>query len=294
MRSISFTILSATIFAALAAPAFAGPNDQASPGRTQLPLSEAASSSTLIDSIPAPTFGPLKLTAGYKSQNTAGRTAEMADSNGRHYKMKNEFYAGLIHTSGWGASVMGVQSGEAYGAEARNRYSAGDPSLTIVHPAIYQNDDVKVFGQLRKYFAETARSLDRSQNQYAYYLFTTYSMGKGVNLFNQLTPRYFVQSYYKDTDANYYVEDYTTIAKTQNSWFKYGVGQHSQVEWHYKTTDGAVTEVYPFVDFVFSKNIYLEPRFYMPVYRTTGAVYDSPNSVSIDQSQAELFVQVSI
>ena len=293
MRILSLAVLTATLSAAVVS---AAPNDQAIPGRTQISVSDSASSpsNTIIESIAAPTFGPMKLSAGYKSQNTGGRTGELADEKGRRYKMKNEFYAGLTHSSGWGVTAMGVQSGESFADETRSHFAAGDPSVTLAHPALYQNEDLKVTGQFRKYFAESARSLDRNQNQYAYYLFATYALGKGVNLFNQLTPRYFAQSYYKDTDTTHYVEDFTTIAKTQNSWFKYGLGQHSQFEWHNKTTNGTVTEIYPFVDVVLSRNIFVEPRFYLPVYRTGGAVYDAPKSVSLDQTQAELFVQVSI
>jgi hypothetical protein len=262
---------------------------------TAVAPSESAGSTTsaLFPSVKAPLLGPFKVTAGFKSFDATGRPQESGFQNGRTSRMRNEFYAGLIHESGWGLSVMGVQYGETYKDNNKSNYGAIDPSVTLIHPKIYDDGTLKLFGQLRRYFPASAFTLSRHQEQYAYYLFATYKMPRAVDMFNQLTPRYFAQDFYKPSDSVYFVEDYTTITKKINSWFKYGIGQHTQVEWHESTSPGRVVELYPLVDFVMNDNMFFEPRVFIPIYKTN-EVWDSPRAVSLDSTMFELFWQASI
>jgi hypothetical protein len=188
---------------------------------------------------------------------------------------------------------MAVTTGSVYADDSRNNVGAGDPSVTLIHPVLYKDRDMTISGQFRRYFPVSDWASNRNQQQYAYYMFTTYAFGHGVNAFNQLTPRFFQQSYYKPSDTHFMTEDYTTLTKQVASWFKYGLGQHTQIEWHDQTSMGQTVEVYPLADLVFSKNISVEPRYYLPVY-SMNRVYDAPKSVSLGDSRAEIYMQITI
>jgi hypothetical protein len=258
-------------------------------------------SSMLLPSLKAPKIGSFTIKAGAKIQNTAARSSDsdVKSRQGRYVKVKNEYYVSGVHDSGWGLSAMGVQSGQYFSDNSINKngpsdvISEGDPSLTILHPDLYKNDNLRVWGQFRRYFAGTARTRKLGQEQYAYYLFSNYKMAHGLALFNQLTPRYFSNNHYSPADTKLYAEHYIVLTKEQANWFKYGVGAHSQIEGHEKTATGGVIEVYPLVDFVFSQNIFIEPRVYLPVYKHK-EVYDSPTAVSLNNAQAEVYMQISM
>jgi hypothetical protein len=298
MKAVYSFILIATSAFVTGSSVFAATD--VAPSATQsaiVPVAPVTTTSTttsgILPSLAAPKIGPFTASAGVKSQNTAGRTNELAKGAGRRYKMKDEYYGGLTHTSGWGLSAMAVQAGESFGDPDKDHYASGDPSVTMAHPKLYDDGSLKITGQFRRYFANGLRSVDRHQAQYAYYMFTTYNMAHNVSVFNQLTPRYYHQAYYKKDDAKTYVEDYTTVTKKVNSWFKYGLGQHAQWEKHEDTATGAVVELYPLVDFVINNNIYFEPRVYLPVYKAQ-EVYDSPKAASLENSQFEIYGQISI
>ncbi len=275
------TLLTASVFAAGESQAVVAPT------------SAINQSETLIPSISTPRVGPFQVKAAFDSWNTSGRQEEPDSSKGRRYKMKNEFSAALIHDTGWGLQAMGVQSGSTNTDDKKSGYSAGDPSASLIHPTLYDQDGLKITGKFRRYFPETTRSLDRHQQQWAYYMYTEYSMPRQWAVWNQLTPRYFAQDHYEPKDTKYYTEDLTTLKKTVNSWFKYGVGQHTQVEWHDKTTMGTVVEVMPLADFVFSKNVFIEPHVLVPLYKQS-EVYDSPRAAAVDSLQYELFLHMAL
>jgi hypothetical protein len=263
--------------------------------------SSAGSSSMLLPSVTAPKVGPFTIKAKAALQNTAprGSDSDIQGRSGRYVKIKNEYSATAMHDSGWGLQAMGVQAGTYFRDSSINSNTKsdavgpGDSSLTLIHPAVYQTDDLKVWGQFRRYFARTERTRSLGQEQYAYYLFSNYKMAHGLALFNQLTPRYFSNNHYAPTDSKLYAEDYLVLTQDQSNWFKYGVGAHSQIEGHEKTATGGVIELYPLVDFVLNQNIFIEPRVYLPIYKHK-EVYDSPTAVSLNNAQAELFMQISM
>jgi hypothetical protein len=263
------------------------------------PASAPVPQSTLKTKAPydvvAPTFGPVTIKAAVTSQDTSGRAFDYDSPKGRRLRLKNEYSVTALHTSGWGLTGMAVTNGTQYGEDRlhSNNFNPGDPSLTVIHPTIYQDRDLKLSGQLRKYFPVTDRSVNRAQNQYAYYLYANYTLPKGLSVFNQLTPRYFQQATYLPADSKYFVEDYTSITKQVSSWFKYGIGQHSQIEAHDQTSVGQSVELYPLADFVLTSNIYIEPRLYFPIL-SVNSVYDAPTAVSLSNTQAEIFIRMAM
>jgi hypothetical protein len=253
----------------------------------------SVSSETLVPSLAAPQIGDVFIKAGLKSTNTSGRRFEYDSTSGRRYRLKNEYYLGGELKSGWGLSVMAVTSGKSVGDGKKDAFGAGDPSVTLSHPAIYDHDGTRVWGQFRRYFAGSDYAKDRGQKQYAYYLYSFSRLSGGWTVFNQLTPRYFDQPAYGVGETNYFVEDYTNLAKKMSSWLRLGVGQHSQVEWHKDSATGTCVEIYPYADLVLSSNVFIEPRLVLPVSKQN-SVYDSPNAVALDNAQAEIYVQISI
>ena len=259
----------------------------------------AATSTTATQSskydIVAPKIGPVTIKAAITSQNTTGRGYEYDNSLGRRYRLKNEYSVGAVHTSGFGLSAMAVTSGKQYaeGNTAQNRMGAGDPSLTLIHPALYKDQNLSITGQLRRYFPVSDFSVNRTQQQVAYYLFANYTLPKSAAVWNQLTGRNFDQSFYNKADSKYLVEDYTTLTQNLNSWFKYGIGQHTQFEWHETTAPGQSIELYPLADFIVSSNIYIEPRLYFPLL-SVNTVYDAPKAVALNNTQAELFIRMGM
>jgi hypothetical protein len=289
MKTLKVLLAAAIVASAVAANA----QTSAAPAPTAgTAPSEAVLTTKIPSGISAPTFGDFTLKAGLKSQNTSAR---VVDTQKRTYRAKHEMYVGLNHKSGFGLQAMAVENAVQFkdADSKKDAMGAGDPSLTIIHPALYDKDGGRVWGQLRKYFPVTSRSNNRNQQQYAYYLYASQNLPQGWSTFNQLTPRYFQQSYYKAEDSKYLAEDYTTLAKKMSDAFKYGLGQHTQVEWHHAKPMGTVAEIYPFATFTLSQNAFIEPRLYLPVY-SVGTVYDGPQAVDLKNAQAEIFVQISI
>lgn len=256
-------------------------------------VSSSASTSTTVLPMTAPRIGNFKVKAGWQSLHNSGRVYEYGDKTKRVYKLKSEYFGGLVHDSGWGMTALAVTGGTGYVDPSKDQYGAGDPSLTLIHPSYYESSSLKVGGQLRRYFAVTDRSKNRNQQQYAYYLLTRYKMASDWAIFNQYTPRYFVQSYYKKDDTNYLMEDIFAISKKMNSWLKLGAGAHSQIEWHDKTSPGTSVEVYPLANFFLSDTLFVETRVRLPVHKVN-AVYDAPEGVALDNAQAEVFMQIAI
>ena len=247
----------------------------------------------LLKDIDAPQFGPYRMIGGIKSLQTSARGEEFNNDAGRRFRLFTEYYVGAVHSSGWGLSAMAVTSGTSYANDAKTHYGASDPSITLAHPALYEDSRFKVTGQLREYLAVSDWAVSRQQHHTAYYLITTYQLGNGFALFNSAIPRYFLQPSYKDSDTIIQVEDFTTFSKTINRQLRVGLGAHSFYETHGKIDDGASCEIYPYASLIFSKNFFIEPRFYVPIYKK-GETYDSPRSVAINNYQAELFAMVSL
>jgi hypothetical protein len=228
-------------------------------------------------------------TAGVKSYNDTARIGSMDDPQGRFFKSKQEMYVGA-KLQGWSATAMAVQTGHGYNDSTKNRWTAGDPSLTIAHPDIYNGGGVHVFGQYRQYFPVSDFSHDHGTYHMAYYSFATAKIGSENDLFNQLTPRYFLQSRYDDKNSLFYLEDRTTISRKLSSWSRVGIGQWSQYETHAKDPAGFCTEIYPYADFIVNSHIYFGPRVSFPIL-ARNSVYEGPSMVALSNAMAEFYFQ---
>ena len=242
--------------------------------------------------LPASALSAYKLKAALKATNTSARLNDFDSPNGRRLKQKYEYVLGFAHASGWGLSGQAVTSGTSYGDEKKNSMGAGDPSLTLIHPTLYKSSDFQLSGQFRRYFAVTDRSKDRGQAQYAYYLYANRNLPGRWVIWNQATPRYFAQTYFQRFDTKYLFEDLTTLTKTQNTWFAYGVAQFTQFEWHENEAMGSAIDGSVFAKFTPVSNFSIEPRFILPLH-VQNTVYDSATSVSLKNFKAELYAQLS-
>lgn len=245
--------------------------------------------------INAPQIGDFKLRAGVKTTDTSGRLYDLDNTKGTRLRQKHEYFLGFVHATGWGAYAQGVTSGTTF-AEANsnaNTLGGGDASLTILHPDYYKGTSMTISGQFRRYLAVTDRSKDRGQKQWAYYLYTTYKLPAQWGIWNQATPRYFEQSYYKTTDTTLYFEDITTLTKAISTHWAAGVGQWTQVEGHSETPTGVSVDAQIFARYMPIANIWIEPRIVAPVY-IKNAVFDQSRNVSLQGLKAELYAQMTL
>lgn len=264
-------------------------------------ISAHAQSQTGTVAAPAPkpqAAGEFKLKAGIKSSNATGR---ILDEKDERFKQKHEYFLGAAHKSGWGGYGQLVTSGTSYNNSSKDKLSAGDPSITVLHPDFFKSETLKLSGQFRRYFAFTDRSKNREQEQYAYYFYTTYSMPGQWVLWNQIAPRYFGQAFYKVGDSMFYTDDFTTITKKMTDWFSFGFAQWTQVEWHNEAPTGTSIDLITFLKFSpsiaaiagSSANFSIEPRLVMPAH-VRNTVYDAPSRVSLNSMRAEVFAQMSL
>ena len=230
---------------------------------------------------------------GLKSFNDSGRITDMNNPNGRTLKAKQEVYLGAKAANGWGGYAQMVQTANGNNNPSNDKWSVGDPSITLLHPTIYDGVSWRVWGQYRQYFPLSDRSKSLNQYQSAYYLYFTARLNETDNVFNQFTPRYFTQSTYAPTDTKLYFEDRTALSHKVSSWFRFGFGQWSQYETHAATAAGTSVEVFPYADFIVSKNIYFGPRLQMPVYMQN-SVYDGPRAVATDNMLAEIYFEAAL
>jgi hypothetical protein len=246
---------------------------------------------SVIPSISAPKFGDFTPTAAVRSTNDSGRFGDYGDPKAKEYRLKNEYFVGASHASGWG--IMGTAVTKGYATQTDSTYGPGDASVILTHPAFYSDETTKVWGAFRRYFALSNWSKDHNVEQYAYYLFTTHKMGKGVELFNAFSARAFNVANNDGKDSPSSFDDLTHISQKMNSWLRLGVGQHITFENHYRDPSGTYMEMYPFAKFILSSNIFIEPRLLLPLYKQN-YVFDTPKTVALINSQAELFVNIAL
>lgn len=231
---------------------------------------------------------------GIKSYNDSGRLQQMNDKKAVHYSGKHEVSLGLKDkNSGWGAFAQYVQSVKTYGDSKKDKSSAGDPSLTLVHPDLYNQDGIKLSGQLREYFPVSDYSKTYNIYQQAYYLNLNANFAHRYSLYNQIVMRKFTQDNYKKDSSTWAAEDFSTYTKNLTPWFRMGVGQWTHLEWHYATGTGTSIEVFPAFEFLFGPKTFLSARIMLPVY-LQNKVYDEPSVVSLQNAGAELYFQTSL
>jgi hypothetical protein len=246
---------------------------------------------TLSTNLPS-VFSEPHLMLGLKSYNDSGRPSDFDNPSGLRVKSKNEYYAGVKSQTGFGIYGQAVEYVKQYGSADLNRFNPGDPSVTLVHP-VYEDSRLKITGALREYFPVSDHSQSVGQYQQAYYNNINYKLPNRFDLFNQITPRNFVQAKYADSDAKFYVEAWTIVTRPVKEWLRLGAGQHFQYEAHSATPTGNTLEVFPMADFIINRNIFVGPRLYLPV-SVQNSVYDAPKKVSLSEAQAELYFQATL
>lgn len=238
---------------------------------------------------------------GYKSYNDTARFGYGGDPvskdpyAGRIYKGKHEARLGYKHSSGWGGFAQMTQYRHDFkdSLNNNNRWSMSDPSVTLIHPNFYSDDNWKVFGSVRYYIPSTERSTRLNVQQYAYYFDTVYSLGDGAEIFNEINPRYFSQNTYGLTDTRVRIEDITTYTKKIGNWGRWGIGQWTQFEEHPNSPNGMTTDIYPMFDYMITSKIFFGPRVYLPVY-ANNFVYDGSRSATLSNAYFQLYVQATL
>lgn len=273
--------------------ALSAPVANASSAPAAIPSGATSTSKLPFGSVSAPKFGAFTLNASLKSTNNSARGFEYDNPVGRRYSMKTEYTVGTTHASGWGLSAMAVTRGTTFGADStKTAYGAGDPSVTVTHP-IYKDESVKWTGQIRKYFLVTDASKKRGYDQWAYYLNTNWTLPRGWTISNQLVPRAFLQANYKKGEPVYFVEDTVIANKALYPWMKIGIGEHMALETHEGKGTGTFAEVFPTVSFTPSSNASIEARWLLPIEKNSD-VADSAGNVAVDNSQAQVTLQISM
>jgi hypothetical protein len=247
---------------------------------------------TLSAEVTEPSPYAPSIIAGLKSFNDSGRAVEYDKANGRTFKGKQEIYAGIKTKSGWGTFVQMVQTAQDT-KQTDAKWVLGDPSLTIVHPAVYDSPNLRVWGQFRQYFPASDFAQKYNQYQSAYYSFLVYHINESDAVFNQLTPRYFFQSKYDAFNTKLYFEDRTVFTHKINPWLRVGAGHWTQLEQHEATPTGLVSEVFPMADIIVNKNLYFGPRLMLPVV-SKNSVYDGPKAVALDNAMLEIYLEATL
>ncbi len=238
--------------------------------------------------VPTPSF-----LLGLKSYDDSGRFGVLNDPKEKTFSGKQEAFLGYRFQSGWGGFVQGTQYRYQYNDSTLNKWSAGDTSVSLVHPDIYNDGTLKILGLVRAYIPQTDRSISKNIRQYAYYSTQLYALGKGRDLFNQAIPRWFVADRYAPTDTTFYAEDRTVYTEKLASWARWGIGNYLQYEKHSVSDDGYTDEIIPQFDFIINSSFYFGPRLSLPVF-SQNSVYDGPKNATWEQARAELFFQVTL
>ena len=240
------------------------------------------------------TTTPSSLILGFKSLDLSGRAATINDDDGRIVKSKNEVYLGWRDQSGWGGYVQGVQYYHEYrNNPEKSKWSAGDSSVTLLHPDWYQSPTTSVFGQFRYYIPTTEWSKEKSINHYAYYLRVNTVLTAGHEIFNELVPRYFDNKIYDVGDTTGYAEDMLVYTYKINKSWKCGVRSYAQYEYHVEDPEGFSLEAGPHISYSFNSNFSISSGVWFPLV-AKNKVYDGPRSVSTDQAFLDVFISAKL
>lgn len=237
-------------------------------------------------------FGNFKYSASFDNSFTVGQSRTVLDASGRDYVLRNELTLGATAENGWGVrasvafnSMMNVDTTEDY-------REFGDPSLTVVHPTLYQDRDVKVAGSFRYYLPFSYESKLASTHHFAYSLTADIALPSQMSISNILTPRYFAQSEYAETDAYMMLFDSTEFTKQIGSGIGLGIGQQTRIEAHHMTATGTLVEAYPLVSFSGLSNVLLQAKAFFPVV-SSNVVGSAPIAAGVTNLQAEFFAKIS-
>lgn len=248
----------------------------------------STATSTLRLEQQSPSSSRSQVILNLKSTNSKTDRIGVPNFNG-----KQEFTLGYKFLSGWGASLQAVQTRKEYRDATPNKWSVGDPSISLLHPDLYRGDRLTISGYFKAYAPWTDRSKKQDVRQYAYYATQNYKFDSGFEVSNQLIPRFLAANKFRLDDPRFYIEDRLALTRTLGTWGRWGVGQWAQLEMHSGTETGYCVELIPQFDFLFGKNTSFGPRFYMPIF-VQNSVYDGPKDATLDEAKAELYFQTSL
>ncbi|RYZ86002.1 MAG: hypothetical protein EOP06_15335 [Proteobacteria bacterium] len=249
--------------------------------------------------------GPLKakpwipgLLLGLKSYNASARFEYRNDdatgpNKGQIYNGKQEAFLGYKAGNSWGAYGQFTQYRLQYNDSALNKWSLSDPSLSILHPDLFNNGIVKISGLARAYVPITDRSKRLGIRQFAYYSNLNYDVGNGHEISHQSVPRFFAADTYGDADTRFVLEDRLTYSYKIGKWGRAGVSNWFQFEQHAATKPGYTSEVIPQFDYMISPSMFIGPRVYLPIF-AQNKVYDGPSNATFEQSKVELYLQATL
>jgi hypothetical protein len=219
-----------------------------------------------------------KFNFAFENTTSMGRKVELETPGGRNYMMKNEVFLGTDHSSGWGAKLAVNYINTSNDDTTKDIREMGDPSIIIAHPSLYRSVDIDVYGQGRYYLPVAAHSKKVGLQHLAYSLFARVQLVAGLDLHNELTGRYYVQTTYADSDAFALIEDHTEVAK-RFDFFRLGLGQRTQIESHQVIEPGTSFELYPFAELLAISNTVIQAKLYVPLFGN-GIINGAPGSPS--------------
>ncbi len=245
-----------------------------------------------------PGIGPLKagdytFPIALKNTMTAGRKDDLETVGGKNYSMKNELIVSAQHSSGWGLGLSAAMTSTDNADKNLNVFKRGDASIILDHPSLIKNDTFSMGGKFRAFLPTTESSRSSGFRQYRYLSITGLQLAHKFSLSQVIMPIVFSSTAPASTDSPFFVYQCLELAHQTTKSIALSIGEQTQVETHYGTEAGTTVEIYPFIDFALTKNILIEPKFYVPIY-VYGSVDGAPSTVSLNQTQAELFVKLSI
>jgi hypothetical protein len=272
------------LFLAQSPMVFAESNVEASP---------ATSNTMAAPEVKKPSSILSHVIAGWKSRNNTGRAEEMNSEKGREMALKQEVWAGYKHDSGWGLYGMYAGNYNNFKDDAKTKWNMADPSITLVHPALYTSDNLKVTGKLRRYLPLSKFSDAHNMVQTAYYIDATYKMGRGQEIYNNVTFRNFTYDTHGPGSTDYYVEDTTNYTKEFAKNWRWGLGHWTQYESHFNTSPGLTVELVPMLDYMITPKSFMGPRVYLPI-AVNNKVNDGAKDARWNQAYFQFFVLMNL
>lgn len=238
-----------------------------------------------------PSFGIKSFSDFARIENrNAGTTSP---TGGQILNAKLDLYVGYVGKAGWGAMFDFAQYRQEFNDSNLDKWVAGDPYITLLHPDFYNNDTLRLYGFFRTYIPYTTSSKKLDYHHHAYFIEASYEMGGERVLENELVPRAFLANKYAPTDSNFYVEDTITFTQRLGKWARVGAGNWFQMEQHKKTATGYTSELFPYFDYILGKSSYIGTKVFLPIF-AQNVVWDGPTKATTNQARLELYFQAGL
>ena len=261
------------------------------PAMAQTPAQTAAQS---VIQVPGTTdFISKHLLTEIRSDDNVNQAYKLQDKKENYLSLQQEVRLGWKFDSGWQLFAVASETLNTYGSDAQqsSNWVDQDASLDLVHP-ILKDDSLTLSGELRRYFRGSTSTIQSQTDQYQYYFRTVYNPSADLELYNNLSPHYFVRPTNLPTSVTTYFEDRSSATWRMNKFWALGVGQYSQLENHASSETGLNVEVYPSIELNVANNVTIWPTVYLPVV-AQAAVSGGATSAALDNARAEIFVLIT-